>query len=331
MRIIRRRTVPFALLAALVFSQSAAGSATATDYPVNIVFADSTPVTLEYGQPWSFSLDCEGAQFYHFIYDHGLAVTTISGAPGYAAQISLYTSFGPTYPCSGTVSSGYDVAPLKAGSYTVSVGGSYNDGSDTYTGETPTPATLTIEKAKLGIELRVLADPSNGDGAIITARFTGRFVDEYQSSFFPGAGLSPAGIWNITVKNADGDVAIERTVERAAGDDVLSTSFYWTDADPGEDYTATASFTASGASASNFAITAGPSFPYTAPDSQRPEPSSTATANTGSSLPEASGFGLPLWILVLIIVLIVGLGVLVTILSVRLSRRPTTSVEEVSA
>ncbi len=328
MRIKRRRIVPLALIAALALSQSAAGSASAADYPVNIVFTNTGPTTIEYGQYWSFPLNCDGAQYYYFIYNNGLATSTITGAPDYQADIYIYTEFGPFNPCNGTVSAGYEVPPLKAGNYSITVGGTYNDGSDTYTAETPTPATLTVEKAKLGVELRVLADPSNGDAALVTAKFTGRFVDEYQSSFFTGAALSPAGIWNITLTDSDGEVAIERSIERAAGDDVLATSFYWDEAEPGEQYTASAVFTPEGASAGNFAITQASDFDYTAPGVQRPTPTSTATFEPDASLPGATGFSLPLWSLIVIVMLIIGLGVLVTILSVRLSRRSTATTGE---
>lgn len=324
MRINRRRTIPLALLAALALTQGMAGTASATDYPNDyyIVFSDLTPVTVEYGEYWSFPLDCEGSTFYYGAYQPGLAVTTANGTP-YAAQLNLYTQFGPTYPCSGTVSTGYEVRPLKAGSYDIKVGGTYDDGTDTHSGETPDPAHLVITKAALGIEARVTADPNNGSGAIVSARFTGRFVDEYQSSFFPGAALSPAGEWHITLKDEDGKVAVGHDIERSAGDDVLATSFYWNGAKPNAQYSATAEFVPAGASGANFQVSPATAFSYTAPAAQRPVPTSTATAKPTADLPDASGFGLPLWALILSVILILGLGVLVTILSVRLNRRPT--------
>ena len=292
-----------------------------------IEFTTST-VTVEYGQYWTFPMQADN-QFLYQIYEPGTFEVTATAVPGsYEAMLSLFpSSAGVT----GYLAAPYEVAPLGAGTYTFAVAGTGTDGSDDFVGETPTPATLTVKKAPLGVELRVIADPSNGDAAIVTAKFTGRFVDEYSSSFFPGSAQSPAGTWNITVTDADGEVATERSVERAAGDDILATSFYWADAEPGEQYTASASFTPTGVSANNFSISAAQDFNYTAPTAQRPVPTSSATEKPDASLPEATGFGLPLWALIGIIVLIVGLGVLVTILSVRLSRRPSTSAGEVSA
>lgn len=319
----RRSAAALALIAGITLTQAPAVPAAAADINYLLEFT-TTSATIEYGQYWSFPLasdyDCMAV-----LYEPGYLAVTTTGAGSYAPQLSMYYSGSGS---AGYVQAAYEQAPLGAGTYTFSVSGVSPDSQGC---QTPTPATLKIEKAKLGVELRVLADPSNGDAAIVTAKFTGRFVDEYSSSFFPGSAQSPAGTWNITLKGADGEVATERSVERAAGDDVLATSFYWADAEPGEQYTASASFTPSGASANNFTIGAAQNFAYTAPESARPVPTSSATAKPDASLPEATGFGLPLWALILVIVLIVALGALVTILSIRLSRRPSTSTGEVQS
>ena len=323
----RRSAAAVALIAGVALSQTAVASATAADVPVVVEFTTSS-ATVEYGQYWTFPMTAD-SDFFSEIFQPASFTITATGTPGtYAPVLSLFSSSGNV---TGNLAAPYEVAPLGAGSYTFSVSGSAADGVHTYTGKTPTPATLTVEKAKLGVELRVLADPSNGTGAIVTAKFTGRFVDEYSSSFFPGAAQSPAGSWKITIKDADGAVATERNVERPAGDDVLATSFYWADAEPGEQYTASATFVASGVSANNFSVTAAQDFAYTAPESARPVPTSSATAKPDTSLPEATGFGLPLWALILVIVLTVGLGVLVTILSVRLHRRSSPHTGEVQS
>ena len=325
MRINRRSTPAFVLLLALALSLAPALSATADETPVDVTF--TTPsATVEYGQGWSFEFTAP-TEYYQVLFQYGYTTISSSGTPsGYTPMHGAYLN--------GGMSRGYVVppdgaAPLAPGNYSFELGGTTVIIGNTYTVTTPVPATLTVEKAKLGIELRVLADPISSGGAIVTAKFTGRFVDEYSSSFFPGVAQSPAGTWNVSIKDKDGEVATERSVERAAGDDVLATSFYWADAEPGEQYTASASFTPSGVSANNFTIGAAQNFSYTAPESARPVPTSSATAKPDASLPEATGFGLPLWALILVIVLIVGLGVLVTILSVRLSRRPSTSTGEV--
>lgn len=320
-RINRTRGASVAVLAALVLSQATSQAALAEEIPLAISFTDGTSSTVEYGEYWGFPVSAD-PNFMFNVYNQGLTSITGTGVPsGYTPDLSLY---GGT----GYLNAPYDKAPLNAGTYSFVISGSYTDGGDTYSGETSPAASLTIEKAKLGIELRVVADPTNSDSSIVSARFTGRFVDEYQSSFFPSSALSPAGVWHITVTDENGEIATERSVERSAGDDVLATSFYWPDAEPGVQYTASAEFVASGPSAGNFDITGAADFSYTGVETARPTPSSTATGKPDVSLPEAAEFGLPLWAVVLIGVLIIGLAVLVTILSVRASRRSGTPVAD---
>lgn len=320
MKINRRGRIAGALLGAILLSQAGLSSARGVDDLVDIQFSAPAAVTLEYGQYWSFPMTSDN-EFQNYIYqgNHYEAPTTGTSGP-YAPSLYLQPSGSGS---TGALSAAYAVAPLVVGSYTFTVKGSYDDGfGTTYVGETPTAARLTVEPARLGIDLRLLADPNNAEATVVTAKFTGRFVDEYQSSFFDGAAMSPAGEWRITLKDEEGAVAIERNFERNAGDDILATSFYWTGAKPDTEYTATAEFVATGASAANFAVSSATTFSYTAPAAPRIAPSSTATATAPRDLPEASGFGLPLWALLLSIIIILGLGVLVTILSVRLSKRP---------
>lgn len=322
----RRSAAVLTLLAAAGLSQAAAPSAVAADYPVVVNFP-TTSLTVEYGQSWSFPLYADYSFITRIFYTGSVDVTATGVPSGYLPD---YYFADPYSGDTGQLNTPYGFDPLPVGTYTFSVGGTYSDYSDTYSGQTPTPATLKVEKAKLGIDLRVLADASNGDEAIVSAKFTGRFVDEYSSSFFDGSAISPAGTWHVTIKRENGETAIENTVERAAGDDVLAISFYWPDAEPGVNYTASAEFTPSGVSANSFSVSNAQTFAYTAPESQRPQTTSTATSKPDSNLPEASGLGIPLWLLIMVIVLIVGLAALVTILSVRLSRRPLKSAKEVT-
>jgi hypothetical protein len=126
------------------------------------------------------------------------------------------------------------------------------------------------------------------------------------------------------VADSRGEVALERNLERDAGDDVLAASFYWPDAKPGEEYTATAEFTPTGASADRFAIARSSTVTYTVGESARPGPAATNTsiAEPPAVLADPSAFSLPLWALILAVAAIIGLGVLVAVVSVRLARRP---------
>lgn len=313
-------------MSAVALSQTAASAAVAADYPVIVSFPTPT-VTVEYGQSWSIPVYTDFGFVQHIYYTNS-EVVTATGVPG--GYVPAYYFAAPYDGETGAIYAPYGADPLNVGTYTFSVSGSYTDWADTYTTEATTPATLKIEKAKLGIDLRVLADPSNVDEAIVTAKFTGRFVDEYSSSYFDGAAISPAGTWQITIKDKSGQVAIESTVERAAGDDILATSFYWPDAEPGVNYTATAVFTPSGASANNFSVTPAASFAYTGPDPQRPLLTSTATSKPDPDLPEATGLGVPLWLIIVVVLLILGLAALVTVLAIRLRRRPAPGATEVT-
>ena len=305
-----------------VLPLSAATPAHAEGECLAVVFAEPSSRSAEYGEAWLFGFTAPSG-----LENHAPVPVTSTGTPtGYMPSSASYFAPGGI---AGYVSTAYEAAPLKVGDYTFSVEDEANYVSPCVS--TAMPAHLTVTPAKLGVELRIVPDPANGDAAIVTARFTGRFIDEYSSSFYPGAPQSPAGIWNITIRDSDGEVATERSSERAAGDDVLATSFYWDDAEPGEQYTASAQFTPGGASAANFAITQASDFDYTAAEAQRPVPTSTATAEPDTSLPEATGFSLPLWLLIVVGGLILGLGALLTVLSIRLSRRSTAANQEAAA
>jgi hypothetical protein len=316
-------------LATVALLPVGASTAVAEDNPYSVTFESPSSLTIEYGQSWQFKATGRPTAI-GVGETYGGRAEMRSGTGAYTPNAYSAYYGSPEYKTEIYIHSEYEKPPLPVGTYMIDaiLTATFFETGDL--AKSTTPATLKVEPAKLGIELRVLADPDNSDAAVVTVRFTGRFVDEYQSSFFPGAAVSPAGTWSITLKDAAGEVAVQQSVERAAGDDVLATSFYWPDAEPGENYTATAEFTPNGSSASNFSITPAASFSYTAPEQLRPTPTSTATAKPDASLPEATGFGLPLWTLILAIVLILGLGALVTILSVRLNRRPSTTAEEVS-
>ena len=321
-RINRRSAAALTLLSAVFVSQCAVASATADDHPAQVEFTSPKAQTVEYGQYWEFPVRMD-SNFYT-IHNAGSTIVDVTGAPsGYAPPLVIVGG-DATGSADGLVFAPGDMRPLSTGTYSISISGTHTftgDGS-TYSGHSTEPAKLTVTKAPLGIELRMVGDPNNWGAAVVTARLTGRFADEYQTSFYEGAALSPAGDWHITVKDGVGDVAIERNIERTAGDDTLATSFYWMEVTEGTKYTVNAEFVPSGASAGNFTVTPASEFSFTAPTTQRPVPTSTATAKPDTHLTAASGFGLPLWAVVLSVVLILGLGALVTVLSIRLNRKP---------
>ena len=321
-RIKRTATAAAALLGGLVLALAAGNAAHAADYPVDVTFDDPTSSTIEYGQSWAFPFTTG------YLPDSGPAnqyfeVRTTGSSTTYTPSLFInndHSGSGSTF--TGRIYPSWDSQPLGAGSYSFTVILDLSTGTaDTIGGETPTPARLVVSPAKLGIEATVVADYSNPTGAIVNARFTGRFIEDYQSSYNEGAALSPAGAWHIVLTDESGEVAVEKTVERSAGDDNLATSFYWADGKADEEYTAVAEFVPTGVSADNFTIEPAEAVTYVAQPDARPTPSSSATA-TPEEVPVPVGFALPLWTVLLDILLIVALGTLVTILAVRLRNRP---------
>ena len=301
-------------------------AAPAAAEPPPVIWKGESSKSIEYGEYWEFGV----------YFPAGVTIAYTFHNTGVPAS---YTPSMYTYPdpldnvwLIGGLGPSYDAPPLKAGAYTFSLHVKETYGPDTtYESETETPAHLTVAPASLGLTLRVLPDVGNSENAIATVAFTGRFVDAYTSSTYPGAAISPAGEWHIVFTDSEGTVAVERTIERAAGDDVLATSFSWPDGKPGETYAVSAEFLPRGDSGANFTVTPASEFSYTASESARPVPTSTAAAEPGAGLAKPAGFGVPLGILLVVSVLVVGLGVLVTILSVRLIRLPSSVPGEVSA
>ena len=311
-----------------------AGAAHAEELPVAISFNEPRTKTVEYGQVWDFAFI--GDDIVAFEYDldkhpgnEAIFQVKTTGTPsGYAPAAYAYVAGGGT---TGSVFHDYGTPLLGVGSYTFSVAVDGIGFGNTYKGETPQPASLTITPAALGTEVRVVPDEADPRNAIVTARFTGRFVDEYQSSYFPGAAISPAGQWSITVVDAAGDVAVERSVDREAGDDTLATSFYWSGAKPGEQYTATATFTPSGTSGANFAATPAAAFEFTADESQRVVAASDAIEKPAADLPPEPDLSVPLWLVLLIGLASAALITVAVIFGVRLLRsRAPIAAEELS-
>ncbi len=315
----RRAAVAFLVTAAIVVLPAA--PALATD-PPPVSWTGATSATIEYAEYWQFDVSFPGTGTSEYTFNN-------TGAPaGYTPAVYVGPDPSNSMQLVGDVTVSPDAAPLGAGSYSFILHVKQTYGSFvTYEGETATPAHLTITPAKLGLTVRAVPDPANPNVAIVSAAFTGRFVDEYGSSFFPTSAVSPAGKWTFTIVDSDGAVALKRDVERQAGSDVLAASFAWADAEPDTTYAISAEFTPEGTSGANFAITPASPFGYTAPDNARPVPTSTATSKPDASLPESTGFGVPLWGIILVIALILGLASLVTVLSVRTSRSKLSTAE----
>jgi len=307
------------LVLGFVISPFTAGPAAAEECALDINFSAPTSVSVEYGEYWEFIFTAN-QELGSASYPDEIVVTSTNVPSGYAP--SFYYSRSTGYAVPGSLSTQWDT-PLAPGSYTFSISTSFSDDytpCDSYVGQTPTPATLTVVPAALGIELRALPDTSNPQGAVVSASLTG---DQIDRGFYEGP-ATPSGSWHFVVLDDSGAVAVERNIERAS-DDPLGASFYWLDAEPGKTYSVSASFELSGSSAGNFDIADSNVVSYTASESERPTPTSSSAGQPDAHLPAATGFGLPLWLVIVAAILLVGLACLLTVFAVRLRRRPGTS------
>ncbi|MEO5921908.1 MAG: hypothetical protein ABIQ01_12275 [Pseudolysinimonas sp.] len=311
-------------LTAVLMGGGAAGAAHASQADDPTITFDTASQTVQYGQYWYFQATAQPAPGPDFWQAVEAAITPAPS--GYAVEFSSYKVDEQTV--AAYVSPQPGARPLPPGTYTTTVTLGDQSGGGVRRITTP-PASLTIEPAPLGVDLRIGPDPSNPANAIVSARFTGEFVDNYFSSTDPTAGLTPAGAWKLSVSDADGQVVHELSQNREAGDDVLGVSSYWSDVPPGS-YTATATFTPSGASAQNFVITQ----PAPATFAPAPQPGTTSTAAPAPPAPPASedaGLTLPGWIPILAGVLTAGLLALMIVQIVRLRRAVLPRGPEVAA
>lgn len=265
----------------------------------------------EYGIPWAFQVTATETRAYN---EPWSIAASMQGAPsGYAPTSYAYTQADDT--TIGSVAPSNTMRALEVGTYPVTL----TLMAPGNIAVTTTTAELTITPARLGIELLLLPDPSNTDNAVLSARFTGQFASNYLPSTYPGAGLSPAGTWNVVIKDSAGAAVLEQEIDRLAGDDVLAISAYWKDAQAGERYVAHVTFTPSGDSVKNFDVTGSNNVDYTAPPPARPAPESTASPAPFVADPAAAGPSLPLWSL--LAAALAGLG-LAGALIVQLARNP---------
>ena len=338
MRGVQRLAVGLALGLGLGLVSAPAATARSADTPpVTIVyytFTDPTSLSVEYGQYWLFHYTVSKAL--QVIPGYGAHGMTVDGAPSGYTATDTYFCF-TCDPNEGLVSPSPTARPLDVGQYSIAGEFDYTSPASEFNishhGVTLDPATLTVKPAQLGIVAHIGADPSNADAVTISAEFTGRFVDGFESSNDSWAALAPAGEWRIQLADETGTVVKEERIARAAGGDTLATSLLWAGAKPETEYTATVSFTPSGTSGANFSVGKATPVSYTTPEVQRAIPTATATAAASGSpaptlavplddaeLSGASAISVPPWGLIATLVLLVGLSAVVTTFSVRLRK-----------
>ncbi|MET0975410.1 MAG: hypothetical protein ABWX82_07055 [Leifsonia sp.] len=280
-----------------------------------------TPATTDviYGQAWGMTATISGS-FYYWSQD-ALARVHVSGTEDPYSLVTLYST--DAHNAHGYVSSSYDREPLAAGTYTVTASVDATQYGNRFAGESA-PVTLTIAPAALATDVRMLADPSNTENAVITASLSGDFLSLIDPGLTAaGAAVLPAGSWHVSVDAADGATVLDQTIEQERGAGPAVT-VYWTGAEAGAGYTANASFTPSAEAADNFTIAAATPFPYTAAAVQRPVPTSPADPPPSDPAAVAGQASVPVWAFVAGGVLALGLIAAIIVLSVRLRspRRP---------
>jgi hypothetical protein len=324
-----RRVALAAVGAGLTIAVMQAGgvSANASMRVTDVPYAFSAPstVTIEYGQFWEFY-----AQSDQMIGNMHKTSVVVAGAPDYHPDADYPSDYQPQNFAYISIWPSSSQPPLEPATYKITTS-TWCGWPDMHTGEledeqlatTDVPATLVVTPAKLGSEVKVVGDPNNREAAVITAKFTGQFVDEYR----PRTGrveapITPGGTWSIRITDPTGDVVLEQTIERAAGETPLANTVYWTEGEPGTDYDVEATFTLDGESANRYELTQPTASNYTASEDVREAPTSTAKP-VARDLQEA-GFTLPLWAVVLLGLVLAGLAGAVALFTIRfVASRPT--------
>lgn len=298
------------------------------DETVQIVL-DPADTAIEYGQFWnlSASMTVPNATTTGVFFDLGDATAQVhvSGQDDPYVSVPIVAG-GPDTGYNSATSYVYTsgaVPPLDAGDYDVTMSIDIPRYDQRAVG-TSAPAHLSISPAAVATDVRAVPDPSNADNIVVTATLGGDFVTRLDAGDGSvSMATLPAGTWHVTMTTADGTVALDESIDQAAGIEP-STTLYWTEADPGVEYTADATFTPVAASAGNFAIAPATAFPFIAGDPQRPVPTSTAAAPPVS--PESEdGPVLPLWSVIGAGLIAFGLLVVAIILAVRLRAQRTPS------
>jgi len=313
-----RRTM--AALAAAVLASSAAVLGVAAP-----AFADDSYTMsfqpdswdIEYGTDWYLQVTSNNPG--HFAPSWETGTMNITGFPtGYEPQ----RYFGGN---TGTLTPAATSPHLPPGTYTISAKGSYVQGEppfgSTLTGSSATPAVIRIAPAALKTTVKVVPDSSDPTASIITLVFTGDFVDSYRPIAHGGAG-GPEGSWKVTISDKDDAVVDTITVDTEPATPSLGHSIFWAKGSPGASYTATAQFTPTGSSTTNFAIGGASSFPFTVEKSNDASKPDVDVDTPALEEPDVAGFSVPLWWVILIAVALAALVALAVVFAVRLGRSP---------
>jgi hypothetical protein len=298
-----RRILLGAAALAMIAVPLSATSASAASGDVTIKFTKSA-LTVEYGQYWSAQMNV--AKAYPCQYKSCAHVISI-----FNAGDSTPLTTEPIGVWSETTSavSAFDLSrPLPVGKYSLTAAFKRY----ALTGGSAVPLAVTVTPTSLSTAVRVTNDRNHPTNAVISATLSGKYLEAISGEI--GGAVFPAGSWHVTVKNSAGDEIFTKTSDQKAGGDPF-TSVYWPGVPPGGDFTASASFTPSAASAANFTIVAAKDATYTGPAAPNtgPTPTSTPTPIPNQAATQA-GSTVPVWSLgvagIIAIVLVIALMLL---------------------
>lgn len=312
-----------AIAAFLLGGGSTATAVTTEDPPADLAFEDSS-ITITYGDwlvvdftaaGWvgDFSPESESDPDYNPI---------ILVGTGFPDDFTTEGDFSFNHVHSRTEGIVYQASsrPLEAGSYTAKLRFTHTDESSNPVTQESASATITVVPAALDVEFAATPDATSTSNLILSAEFTGTFADNFASEDFKNSPLAPKGVWHYAITDSSGAVVAEQDV---TADGTLGSSWYWTGAIPGQDYTSSVTFESATATDADFAVNQADAIAFTGAASPRPEPTSTAPPAPATTAAPAVGFTLPLWVIVVISLVIAGLLTSSIVLLVRYNRAST--------
>ena len=224
------------------------------------------------------------------------------------------------------LSPGRDSLLTDVGTYSVGVNvDARQSWSDTMlTATTTTPHTLVITPAELSATVQVTPSSADPQNTVVSMSLGGSWLSEVACCDYQTADgrailnkipAPPAGVWDMTITNASGEVIVEQQFEQVRGDQP-STVYLWTGAPIAESVTVEAIFTATGDEARNFTITQSSPVNFTTGEASRPVIELPVVPES-PPVAEPAGVEISAWVLIALAIIGLGAGVSGVVLALR--------------
>jgi hypothetical protein len=264
---------------------------------VTATFTGEKSLTVDYGDPWVFTVKLVGNYEGEFALDSssGKVDVTATGISGTFIKSLPIQADGQVY-----VTQQDDQPLLAPGSYALTA--TFKP-AKTSEGELPllsakTKNSATLVVKPISVEPRVMIEgDANAGSAIATATFAGAYVEKH--------GGAPAGDFHFELKSSSGATidTIDAPVTDGSTDPVVVT--FAGDVEKGEDYTLAATFTPAAAIATGLTVV------------EIPEASLTVSSDSPIEVLN-SDVPFPLWAIIALIVLAAALGITGVVLATRI-------------